>query len=99
MGEVFGTGKEADEGTAVAGDVIPDGSAEGRKAGLQRVEDGALGDRRRNVEFHISVHLGDGPEMHGKSYLNHASVCTSTESTGGRLEAMAVQLSPESDEA
>jgi hypothetical protein len=44
VGDVFFAGEEADQGAALVGNVIADRAAEHWIAGLERVENGALGD-------------------------------------------------------
>ena len=49
MGQIFLAGEESQEGTALLRDVVADGSAQHGIAGLERVEDRALGGR--TLEF------------------------------------------------
>jgi hypothetical protein len=98
--EVFTAGEEADEGAADAGDVVADGALQGGEAGFERVEDGRNGGRSGDVERDFAAHFRDVSQVRGEHDADgHARVWTSTDSTGGRLLAMAVQLSPESADA
>ncbi len=98
--EIFAAGEEADEGAADAGDVVADGALQGGEAGFERVEDGRNGGRSGDVEFDFAAHFGYRSQVRGEHDADgHGMVCTSTDSTGGRLLAMAVQLSPESADA
>ena len=78
--------------------VIADRAAERGVAGLKRAEHGADGDGRRDIELHLVVHTREGAEVVGQHDADHGSVWTSTESTFGRLLAMACQVSPPSGE-
>ncbi len=51
------------------------------------------------MEFHLTLHVGEVPQMGRENDADHDSVCTSTDSTDGRSRTMGAQLSPESDEA
>ena len=98
--EIFATGEEADEGAADAGDVVADGALQGGEAGFERIEHRRNCDRSGDVEFDFAAHFGYCPQVRRDHDTNrHGMVWTSTDSTGGRLLAMAVQLSPESDDA
>ena len=98
--EIFAAGEEADEGAADAGDVVADGALQGGETGFERVEDGRNGGGSGDVEFDFAAHFGYGSQVRGEHDADgHGMVCTSTDSTGGRLLAMAVQLSPESADA
>ena len=52
-----------------------------------------------DVEGHFVVDARERPEMRRQDHPDHGSVWTSTETTGGRFCAIAVQLSPASGDA
>ena len=99
MGEIFLAGKEAQEGTAVLGIVVADGSAEHGVAGFEGVEDRAQCRLALDFELHLAVDLGEGAEMLREKDSDHDNVWTSTERTGGRSRTMGAQVSPELEEA
>ena len=102
MGEVLLAGEEADEGAADAGGVVADGAFEHGVAGLEGVEDGALGYRAVESEGHVMAHACEDAEVGWEFDADgcaHERVWTSTERTAGRSWTMAFQLSPESAEA
>ena len=98
-GPILAAGKKSQKGPALKSDMVADGSAEHGVAGLERVEDGA----RRNLAVNLDAHLGagvrQGSQMRREHNSDHRRVCTSTESTAGRLLTMGAQLLPASGEA
>jgi hypothetical protein len=99
MGEIPATCEETHVGTPPPCDVIADRSAEHGVAGLEGIEDRALGDGAGNVEDDFAFQLRQRPQVHREDHAYHGSVWASTESTAGRSRTMGVQLSPESAEA
>jgi hypothetical protein len=104
MREILLTSKETQERPTLLRDVVADGAAQHRIAGLEGIEYGALSDRARDLDFHLAPNIRQGAEMmrecdsdHPKCV--HASVCTSTESTAGRSRTIGTQLSPASADA
>ncbi len=105
VGEIGFTGEVAQEGAALAGDVVADGAFEGGIAGVQSVEDGAKRDRAMggldlDQDF-CGADAGQIAQVPGQldSDGGHGRVWTSTERTPGRSWTMAFQLSPPSVEA
>ena len=68
-------------------------------AGLERVEDRALGRPFLRIQKHLAVDAGERAEVVRERDPDHSSVCASTDSTAGRSRMTAVQLSPPSAEA
>jgi hypothetical protein len=71
VGEVFFAGKEAQEGTALLGDMVADGAAQHGITGLERVQYRALRDWVLDFERHLSADVCQVSEMVGKDYANH----------------------------
>jgi Raf kinase inhibitor-like YbhB/YbcL family protein len=86
-------------GTPRAAVMTADGPAQHRVAGLQRVQHRPLGHRAGDVEVHLAVDAGEGPQVRGEHDPDHGSVWTSTDRTAGRSRTIGAQLSPESAEA
>ena len=81
-------------------DVVADRPSKHRVARFERVEHGAERRRAGDVDLHVAVHLRQRAEMGRQLDADHdVSVCTSTDSTGGRSRTIAVQLSPLSADA
>src|SRR5438132_592834 len=89
------TREEAQHRPALPGHVVTDGPAQHRIAGLEGVEDRALGDGTGDLQLHLAAHVRQRPQMIGKNHANHGRVWTSTENTGGRSRTIGDQLSPE----
>src|SRR5688572_20350267 len=96
---VFFARIEAQERPPLLGDMVADGAAQHRKLMLERVEHRPLSGAALDVDGHFIGDPRQRTQMRGKQHANHGSVCTSTESTGGRSRTMAVQLSPLSADA
>lgn len=73
MGEVGATGEEANEGSAAQRSVVADGSAEHGEAGLERIEEGALRDGRRDMECDFAVDACERSQMKWKRDADHGS--------------------------
>jgi tetratricopeptide (TPR) repeat protein len=99
VGQIQAAGEEADEGAALQRDVVANGAPQHRIADLQGVQHRALGHHPFHLKRHLLVDLGQGAQVVRDDDADHARVCTSTDSTGGRSRTMAVQLSPLSAEA
>ncbi len=99
MGQVLLAGEEPDEGTPRATIMITDGPAQHRVAGFQGVQHRPLSHRARDIEVHLPIDAGEGPQVRGEHDPDHGSVWTSTDSTAGRSRTIGAQLSPESAEA
>jgi hypothetical protein len=69
--EVFGTGEEAKEGTALLGEMVANGAAEHGVGGFESVQRRAEGDGRLDVEFDFAVDFGEIAEMRRKDDANH----------------------------
>lgn len=91
QGPILATGEESQEGTALQGDVIADGSAEHGVAGLERVENGPWGDLAVDLNAYLGSSVSQGAQVRREHNANHGRVCTSTESTAGRLLTMGAQ--------
>ena len=98
-GPILAAGKKSQEGPALQGDVVADGAAQHGVASLERVQNGALGDLAVDLDAHLGADVRQRAQMRREYNSNHGSVCTSTESTAGRLLTMGAQLSPASREA
>src|SRR5271167_2967879 len=99
MGQILLAGEEAQEWPALLRDVVADRTTQHRVAGLDRVEDRALRNRSLDFELQLSTNVGQRSQVLREYDSDHASVCTSTESTPGRSRTMGVQLSPASADA
>jgi len=103
VGDVLLAHEEAQEGAALLGVVVADGSAECGVSGFEGVDDSALGDGAFDFEGDFAGYLREGSEMRGEIdadwMLDHARVWTSTERTGGRSWAMENQESPALEDA
>ena len=99
MRQILPAGEEPDEGATLVGRVVANRAPKRRVTGLQRIEDGALGDRAWKLEGHFPGDLRQGSEVIRKHNPDHARDWTSTDSTGGRSRTIGVQLSPSSGEA
>lgn len=91
VGKIPAAGVEAEHGAADAGMGDADGAAEGRVRGLEGIEDGGQGDRRRHLEGNLFAGAGEEAEGVRKDDTDHGRVWTSMERTGGRWLATAVQ--------
>src|SRR5436189_3166512 len=91
--------EEPYERAALSSRVVTYGAPQHRIGGLQCVEDGALRHRALHVERDLVADVRECPQMVRKHDADHRSVCTSTESTGGRSRTIGSQVSPESADA
>ena len=66
---------------------------------LQYVQDRLLSNRSRDLQLDHPAHTGQDLKILRQDDVDHASVCTSTESTAGRSRTTAAQLSPASADA
>src|SRR3954447_19666998 len=97
--QVLLAGEEPQERASTEGDVVADRPAQHRIAGLEGVEDGALGRGAVDAQLHLADDPGQGPEV-GREYdSDHGSVWTSTERTAGRSRTIGDQESPASADA
>ena len=78
--------------------MIADGPAEHRIAGFQCIKDGPYANRTVHFELDLPADAGEGAEVKREDDADHESVCTSTDSTGGKSRTIGCQLSPESGE-
>ncbi len=95
--------EEAQKGPPLLRRVVADGTAQHGVCGLQRIEHGTNGRWAGGINQNlVSCNAGQRSQVRRQfdADLNgtHASVCTSTDSTGGRSRTIAVQLSPASAE-
>src|ERR1017187_4880258 len=96
--------EEAQKGPPLLRRVVADGTAQHGICGLQYIEHGANGRRPGGINPNlVSRNAGQRSQVRREFDADldgtHASVCTSTDSTGGRSRTTAVQLSPASAEA
>src|SRR5439155_26306591 len=94
VGEILLARKEPYQWTPLLRGGITDRPAQHWILCLQRVEDRALRRRALNLERHLSADARQRPKMLRKHDVDHGSVCTSTDKTGGRSRTAAVHLSP-----
>jgi len=104
MGDVLLAGEEAQEGAALEGGVVANGTAECRVAGFEGTENCAERGGLRNFQRGlVRGELRKGAEVGGEFDTDgcgaHARVWTSMERTAGRSRTMGAQESPESGEA
>src|SRR5438105_4657396 len=92
-------GEEANKGPALERHVIAHRATQDRIAGLERIEHGTRRGWVGNVEYHFTVYARQRLQVVRQLDTNHDSVCTSTDSTGGRSRTIAVQWSPPSGDA
>src|SRR5215207_7981142 len=97
--KVFLTGEESYVRPAAKRHVIADRPSKHGMPRFEGVEHRAERRRAADVDLHITVHARQRTEMCGQFDPDHDSVCTCTESTGGRSRTIAVQLSPLSADA
>jgi len=93
---ILAAGKETDEGPALEGGGIADGSAKDGVAGLESIKDGRDGRRAGDFQFYLAVDAGERAEVEGQDDADHGRVWTSTERTAGRSRTMGCQESPTS---
>jgi len=91
--------EEPNERAAATRGAIADRSSQHRIARFQRIEQRTLRRPTGYVDLHLAVGARQGPQMGRQHHADHVSVCTSTESTGGKSRTIAVQVSPASADA
>src|SRR5205814_5887751 len=98
VGEILLAGEKADKRPALQRHVIADRSAQHRIGRLERVEHRSLRRLPGQLDLHFVAHAGQRSQVRRKNDSNtgHGSVCTSTETTGGKSRAAGAQLSPAS---
>jgi hypothetical protein len=99
MWEILLAGKESHVRPASLRDVVAYRSAQHRVPRLEGIEYRALRNLTGYFEADFAVDSRERAQMRRKDNANHGSVCASTERTAGKSRAMAVQWSPESEEA
>src|ERR671935_3159237 len=99
MRKVLPTREEADERPPLVCDVIANRAAQHRVMLLERIEHRALRNRSVHVDGHLFVNARECSKMLRKRDADHRSVCTSTDSTGGRSRTIANHVSPASADA
>jgi len=99
VGQIFLAGEEAQERSALLGDVVANRPTQHGISGFKCIEDRAQRGPALDFELHFAANVRQRPQMLRKHDPNHGSVCTSTESTAGRSRTMGAQLSPASDDA
>src|SRR6266508_5542728 len=97
--QILLAGKEPHERAALLRDLVADRPAQHGIAGLERVEDRALGGAPLDVDLHFAVDVRQRPQMCREHDSDHGSVWTSTDTTDGRSRTMGTQLSPASADA
>ena len=68
-------------------------------ARFERIDDGALSDRRGDFDFQFACDFRERAQMRRQQDADHESVWTSTDSTAGRSRTIGAQQSPEFEEA
>jgi hypothetical protein len=63
VGEILLANEKAQEGTALQGDVVTDGSTQHGVAGFEGVEDGPLRDWSGDFEFNLARDVGQGAQV------------------------------------
>jgi len=76
VGEILLASEEAQERSALLGDLVADRAAQHRITGLKRVKDRALRDRPRYVQADLSADIRQRSQMIWKYHSNHDSVIT-----------------------
>jgi hypothetical protein len=71
VGNVFGAGEKAEEGSALLRSVVANGAAEHGVGGFDGVEDRAQRDRALHVNLNFAADVGEIAEMRGKLDTNH----------------------------
>src|SRR5688572_29542079 len=99
MRQVLLAREEPHERPALTGNLISDCSPQHRIPCLQCIKNRALSHRPFDIELYLAHDLRQCPQMCREHDSNHLSVCTSTDSTGGRSRTMGVQVSPASADA
>lgn len=99
MRQIFLAGEETQERPALPGNLIANGPAQHRIASLERVQQRAQRGRTFDIERHFARGVRQCSQMLRQDHPDHASVCTSTESTGGRSRTIGAHRSPASAEA
>src|SRR5688572_19006392 len=85
---------EAHERPAPERGLVADRAAQHRVTRLERIEHRALRHRTGHVDLDLSADPRERLQMLWQGNADHDSVCTSTDSTGGRSRTIAFQLSP-----
>ena len=99
MRQVFLAGKEAQEGTTLLRDMVPNRPQQHRISRFQRIQHGSLRDWLQNLQTYFAADVRQRAQVRRQHNPDHASVCTSTDNTAGRSCTMAFQLSPASFDA
>ncbi len=99
MRKIFLACEEAQKRPPLLRHLIPNRAAQHGIAGFQRVQHRALRDRTFDLNLHFAANTSQRSQMLWKYDPDHASVCTSTESTAGKSRTIAAQLSPASADA
>src|ERR1700737_43958 len=97
--KVLPAGEDAPQRPPLPSGLIADRAPKHGVARLQGIEDGFRRRLSLNLELHLTLDLGEIPQMRREDDPDHARVCTSTESTAGRSRTMGFQLSPASADA
>src|SRR6185436_16124091 len=97
--QVLLAGEEPQERAALPGRMVADRPSQHRVAGLERIQDRALGHRTLDLELDVSVDAGQRPQMRRQRDADHGRVWTSTDRTAGRSRTIAVHESPASADA
>src|SRR5205807_10091739 len=99
VGQVFLASEEPHHRAALLRDLIPDRAEQRRVARLQSVQHRPLRRRASDLELDHAADAGQYLKIFRQNDLDHDSVWTSTDSTGGRSRTIASQLSPPSGDA
>ena len=99
MRQILLAGKEPDECAALLRRVVTNRAAQHRVLRLERIKHAALGYLAVDIEVHLAADASKVAQMRRQYDPDHGSVCTSTDSTGGKSCTIDVQLSPASFDA
>src|SRR5262249_19334039 len=95
-GQIVLAGEKAQHRSALVRDVIADGPAQHRIAGLGGVEARGPPCGTHHLKRHLRADVREGSEVGRKNASDHDRVWPSTDRTAGRSRTMADQLSPAS---
>src|SRR5215213_1124879 len=98
MRYVFTACKEPQHGPPLSSNVVANGPTQHRILCFQCIKDRLPGHVAANLKFNISRDARKRSQVCRQNNHDHVSVCTSTESTGGRSLTIGTHVSPLSDD-
>jgi len=99
MRQIFLASEEAQKRPPLLRNLIANGAAQHRIAGLKRVKHRPLRDRTVDLKLNFAVSVRQRSQMLREYDPDHGSVCTSTDKTPGKSRTIGAQLSPASADA